>query len=32
MPYFPQDLFERARAKGDLHEKAYLKAKEERRP
>ncbi len=29
MPYFPQDLFERAQAKGDLHEEAYLKAKEE---
>ncbi|MEM7023916.1 MAG: amidase [Pseudomonadota bacterium] len=29
MPYFPQDLFELAQAKGDLHETAYLKAKEE---
>ena len=29
MPYFPQDLFERANAKGDLREEAYLKAKEE---
>ena len=29
MPYFPQDLFERAQAKGDLQEHAYLKAKEE---
>ncbi len=29
MPYFPQDLFERANAKGDLGEAAYLKAKEE---
>jgi amidase len=29
MPYFPQDLFERANAKGDLREEAYLKAKAE---
>jgi amidase len=29
MPYFPQDLFERAQAKGDLHEEAYLRAKAE---
>jgi len=29
MPYFPQDLFEQANAKGDLFEAAYLKAKEE---
>ena len=29
MPYFPQDLFERAQAKGDLNEEAYRKAKEE---
>jgi amidase len=29
MPYFPQDLFERAQAKGDLQEESYLKAKEE---
>ena len=29
MPFFPQDLFERAEAKGDLSDAAYLKAKEE---
>jgi amidase len=29
MPYFPQDLFERAQAKGDLNEKTYVKAKAE---
>jgi amidase len=29
MPYFPQDLFERANVKGDLSETEYLKAKEE---
>jgi amidase len=29
MPYFPQDLFERALAKGDLHDEAYRKAEAE---
>ena len=29
MPYFPQDLFERAQAKGGLNEDRYLKAKKE---
>lgn len=29
MPYFPQDLFERAQAKGGLNDEAYRKAKEE---
>ena len=29
MPYFPQDLFELASAKGGLHEQAYLNAKRE---
>jgi amidase len=29
MPYFPQDLFERAQSRGDLREESYLKAKEE---
>jgi len=29
MPFFPQDLFERANAKGDLREEAYLKARQE---
>lgn len=29
MPYFPQDLFERAQAKGSLQQEAYQKAKAE---
>ncbi|WP_421724319.1 amidase [Bauldia sp.] len=29
LQYFPQDLFERAEAKGGLNDEAYLKAKEE---
>lgn len=29
MAYFPQDLFERANARGSLEDEAYLKAKEE---
>lgn len=29
MPYFPQDLFERAQSKGGLQEEHYLKAKKE---